>query len=651
MAKKQLFNSNNITAGDIKRRHPRYMTCDTDKQYAQLASDIYDLIHPELGFATDREIRNACISLALYFEDLHSGTRVFETFTHIYKKMYGSYLPFYASKDADSSGASLDAMRFMLWHSLCAEREQRILNPTNDGMTEIAKKLLGLWESKKSTIQPNEELADYIFAEETQEDADHVKLVLIWLSRYCCLGRWHTNTQPDEDPNLRTLFQSADKDTLLYAGECFSLFDKPVWPLSLMPQHIYAEMIRLDMDDPDDELADAIDHMEWKPFAIYQVVDTDGQRVRLKDFNGDTFSVSQSDFMGNVRQLARQNTHLAGAFICLSGVWRLNGPSLWSSPTKKQQESYLEKRKQEYSIQHDYVGQYDSFIAKHGGERLYFFRDAEDYMQWMETELGLQRTKLPVPDDYLTQPLASFFEDNGAICQCFDAKAIRHPGNPYYDKAFAGEHGMAFVSGDACSPGMLFHLLKHDLLPDAMFNDFRGREHGRLLMQDNIEFVARCLGRNFESSEVVRPRTYQLDTSNEESVMEKYMNKMSYEKFVDMLDAEEIIVSRSRKEWEVLMADNVTTVIRDVEKDKEFEISTRDLYEAFLALDKNDIQIATVAKYVGKQNAPAASALLYATVGQGQGFNNLRKVVNEAVERGGLEELERLIRANFEKNG
>jgi hypothetical protein len=129
------------------------------------------------------------------------------------------------------------------------------------------------------------------------------------------------------------------------------------------------------------------------------------------------------------------------------------------------------------------------------------------------------------------------------------------------------------------------------------------------------------------------------------------MNKMSYEKFVDMLDAEEIIVSRSRKEWEVLMADNVTTVIRDVEKDKEFEISTRDLYEAFLALDKNDIQIATVAKYVGKQNAPAASALLYATVGQGQGFNNLRKVVNEAVERGGLEELEGLIRANFEKNG
>ena len=207
------------------------------------------------------------------------------------------------------------------------------------------------------------------------------------------------------------------------------------------------------------------------------------------------------------------------------------------------------------------------------------------------------------------------------------------------------------MCGDACSPGMLLHLLKHDLLPDAMFNDFRGREHGRLLMQDNIEFVARCLGRNIESSEVVRLRTHQLDTSNEESVMEKYASKMSYEQFVDMIDAEDIVVSRSHKDWEVVMADNVTTVIRDVEKDKEFEMATRDLYEAFIALDENDIQIATVAKYVGKKNAPAASALLYATVGHGQGFNNLRKVVNEAVERGGLEELERLIRANFEKNG
>ena len=124
---------------------------------------------------------------------------------------------------------------------------------------------------------------------------------------------------------------------------------------------------------------------------------------------------------------------------------------------------------------------------------------------------------------------------------------------------------------------------------------------------------------------------------------------MPYEHFVDMIAAEDIIVSRSHKEWQVVMADKVMTVIRDVDNDKEFGIPTRDLYEASLALDKNDIQIATVAKYVGKKNAPAASALLYNTVGHGQGFNSLRKVVNEAMKHGGLEELQKLFMTNFEK--
>jgi hypothetical protein len=37
-----------ITAADIKRRHPRGLTCETDKQYARLANDIYDMIHERL---------------------------------------------------------------------------------------------------------------------------------------------------------------------------------------------------------------------------------------------------------------------------------------------------------------------------------------------------------------------------------------------------------------------------------------------------------------------------------------------------------------------------------------------------------------------------------------------------------------------------
>ena len=84
-------------------------------------------------------------------------------------------------------------------------------------------------------------------------------------------------------------------------------------------------------------------------------------------------------------------------------------------------------------------------------------------------------------------------------------------------------------------------------------------------------------------------------------------------------------LSKARKEWRVVRADNTKTIIEDVEKGKTFEMNTRDLYEAHLHLEENDIQISTVAPYVGKENASAASALLYNIMGRGQSFNNLRK--------------------------
>lgn len=48
-----------------QEKNPRYLTCETDRQYAELASDIYNLMDEEMGFMDDFELKNACISLAL----------------------------------------------------------------------------------------------------------------------------------------------------------------------------------------------------------------------------------------------------------------------------------------------------------------------------------------------------------------------------------------------------------------------------------------------------------------------------------------------------------------------------------------------------------------------------------------------------------
>ena len=630
MAKK--LHANAFTAGDIKKRHPRYLNCKTDKQYAELANDIYNMMYEEMDFMDDSKLKNACISLALFFEDLHSGTHLFETFTKLYKKMFGRYVPFYSSESEDSPQARLDAMKFMLWHAIAAERNGMMLNPTNQGLANIAERLLKLWDEKKSEIQPNEELADYLYSEETQENANEVKMVLIWLSLYSLFGRWYSNPYPKYDEaGLGKLFGQANKETIEYANECYFVFKIQTWPLSLTPQKIYAEMIRLDMDDSNDEIAESIEQIENKPYEMFQIVSNDNMGIKLKDFSGDTFRVAYSDFVGDARKLTKKHSHILGSFIKLDKKWELNGPSLWMNPSQKHYHTYLEDLQEQHQWMHDYVGQYDDLIKKHHGERLYFFRNGKDYLCWVKDEMGIKNTEMMSGIENRKKPMACFFEYNGQTTCCFDAENIKHPDNPSYDKSYAEENSLVFIAGtESCSPDMLLYMLEHNLLPDAMFNDINGRQHGQKLMQENLEFMARCMRRDIKSTKVYRKRTDWNENEGVDTVpIESYQSKLSYANFVDTINEENVVLSKARKEWQVVRVDNTKTVIRDIDNHKDYEMRTRDLYEAHLHLEKDNIQISTVAPFVGKENAPAASALLYNIVGQGQAFNNLRKYANE----------------------
>lgn len=626
-------NVTKITAGDIKRRHPRYLTCDTDRQYAQLASDIYELMHNELGFMEKHEIRNTCINLALYFEDLHSETHLFETFTRLYKRMFGMYVPFYQSVDANSQDAELDAMKFMLWHSIVAERGSRVLNPTNDALAAMSVKLLELWKEKKARILPNKELADYLYAEETQEDVNQVKTVLVWLSLRSPLGRWFNNPAVNNDSaGLKELLPNMDKDTLEYANECYYVFKELTWPLSLTPQRIYAEMIRLDMDDDDDPLAASIEGLRCKPFGIYKILDSNAKNLQLQDFLGDTFDVNLDSFFGNVSKLSRQHTHIEGSFITLGEQWEVNGPSMWLNPGQKLYDKYVSEEREKHRWENDFRGQYNWYINAHSGERLYFFRNVKEYGKWLENDLELNAKSFPLPMDK-DYPVASFFEDNGQMTLCGQANCIKHPANPYYDPIEAKEHALSFLCDKGtASPDMVLYIIQHEWLPDALFNDVRGWEHGRQLAQENMEFVCRCMRRDIRSEVVFRQRTPRTD-GEEPDISDRYKDKVGFEKFVELIAAEKSIRSKANKEWRVVRANRTTTVIRDVAKGLDFNISSHDLYEAHLNLGENEIQVSTLVPYVGRHNAPAASALLYNIVGRGQSMNQFRKFAQQLFEK------------------
>lgn len=621
-----------IAVSEITQRHPDTLYCSTDNEYASLANNLMERFGSQLTFMSEREIRNACISLALYFEDIHSGTHQLDAFTQMYHTMYGNYVPFYEATDATSPHADLDAMKFVLWLSIVAERNGMIVNPMNEGLMNMADALLDYWNHEKQHISPNEELADYIFSEETQEDAFLVRNVLVWLQNRSYLGRWYANPALADDDHygFGRLMPNLSRIQLRDANEACSVFEYRSWPLSVPASRVYAEMIRIDMDDPADEIAADIEQMGFAGLGIYKILKTDHKYFEVENYRGERLPILNISFSHDMERLAKKNTHILGSFFSYQGEWYSNGYSSVMKLDDRQYEAHCQKEKEKYDMLHNHAGQYDDLIKRNKGQRLFFFNHPEDMKEWMRTEMGIEDTR-SFPTSAFTPGKAFmiFINSNGQMTFTDRAECVKSSDNFYYDKEIAEEEGIALCLQTSCSnPDLAFYLIKHNLLPDAMFSDIRGKEHGRVLLQENLDFMARCMRRDIETDEVVRrrPEHSQLKATNEDG-----NQKVNYETFVNILSQEKSIRSKACKEWRVVKCNKATTVIRDVSKRREFSMPTSSLYQAYTEIDKDNIQVATLAPYVGSTNAPAASALLYNTVGNGKQRNELNKTMKQII--------------------
>lgn len=621
--------NNKIRISDITQRHPIDLHCETDAQYASLANDIKDLLYDSMSFMDDeQQKRNVCISLALYFEDLHSETHQFETFQKLYCRMFGRYVPFMDSVDERSPEAELDAMTFVFWLVVAAERDGKMLNPLNTSLRNIAQKLLNLWNRRKAYIRPNEELADHLYCEETQEDAMEVRNVLVWIESKCFMGHWFTNSNPEGDEyELEKMLHLKSEEQLKYGNDCIAAFDHRAWPLSLSAQQIYAEMIRIDMDDPDDEVAAQIEKIEYLPLDMYRVMQCTNNGVHIRDYQGKDYVVS--NLQESTLKHARKHSHAVGSFFRYQSSWYYNGMVAWLDIDPEIYRHFVEEKQKVYSYMHDYEHQYDDYLARHGGDRLVFFKNEKQYKSWMKEELGITKMDSLMGKLPFDEPFVIFIEPNGQATHSFVAKSICHKGNPYYDRTAAQNSAMIIVaSSEYTSPDLTMYLIQKDLLPDAAFNDFRGTEHGRKLMQENIEFVARCMRRDIKSETVCRRRS-DMVFDDEKITNVEYGSKIFFDQFVKLIAEENRIRSKANKEWVVVSCDDSTTVVRDVANNKEFTFSTQSLHRAHFELDENEIQISALVPFVGKECAPAATAVLYNVVGRGRHMNSLRKFVNQ----------------------
>ena len=629
MAKKRYSGIRNVVVGDIIRRHPNGMPFPTDMAYTDLANRIYDVINDKLpSDFTRQETCEISADIAVYCEDIVSGTHLFEAFCRLYRRMFHHNLPFYDTAEDPSNGFCLDALRFVIWHSIVGQYVSRVINPMNQGVRMIAEGVLDLLRNEGALLPPNEALAEYLYSEEVQTDPIEVKKVLVWLMYDSYLGSWEL--QDSQEESLRILLTKASDHIIDYADRSLCAVDSRTWPLSLKAPTIYAEMIKIDMEDDDDELALAIKNLVSAPFGLYHIVSCDDMFLTVQDYKGDNYLVAMDSFDYNPKAEIEKHEHtdVFASFICLDGkVWHVNGICSFTNGTEDDFEAFCRAQLKAQEVKERMEHQYDDIIKANHGNRLFFFKDSEAYLQWLKTDLMLKNV-----DDTDTsilpkgQSMIAFIEPNGDMSLNTYAKYIKHPDNKFYDQLEAREGGLqAFIDPDSCTPALAKYLLENNLVPDAMLNDARGMQYGRRIMQENIEFLARCIRRDIDSDESFTLRNGEMA----DDVPSDSTGKMSYSTFIDEIIELDEFRSKVHKKWQMLDASETVTVVED-DKGQEFTIPTREMYEAHLSLNPADINNKTVEPFIStKKNVSPATAILHNVMGRGKTMRQWREIIKK----------------------
>ena len=630
MAKRRFSNRRNVVVGDIVRRHPGGYLFETDMAYTELANMIYDIICDKLpSDFTHQEAIEISADIAVYCEDIASSTHLFETFSRLYRRMFHYSLPFYDDEDTDINGFSLNALRFVVWHSIMTQNLNRVINPMNQGVRMIAEGVLDMLKNHTTELLANEEMADYLYSEEAQSDPIETKKVLMWLMYDCYLGRWELHDSHED--SIRMLLDGHGNEKMIsYADRSLCALKSRTWPLSLKAQTIYAEMIRLEMEDDNDEMALAIENMKTAPLGLYHIMACNNHYLIVQDYQGKSYEIAMNSFDYNPQNEIEKNNHtdVIASFISIDNkTWHVNGICSFANGTQDNFDAYCQDHQKSNELIEKRMHQFDGYINQHGGKRLFFFEDRDAYAQWLKKDLHMKNvddTNMSViPDE---QPLTAYIETSGNMIICFNTEAIKHPDNKFYNPLEGREYGLdTFIDPDSCSPEFAKFLIENNLLPDALINDSQGMEHGRQLLQENIEFFARCIRRDIDTDKPFSTR-HGIKV-NDNTIDTK--GKLSYNTFVNEVSQLGRFMSKVYKKWHLIHASETIILVED-EDGNEFTIPTREIYDAHLALDSDEITNKNVEPYMStKKNASPATAILYSVIGKGQSM----RLIQEAIEK------------------
>ena len=251
---KLLNQTNKILGKDWLQYHPYDNITFADNYYTTMCNSVLKIIQRSeirAFIVTSKGEKSLACMLVAYFEDVISETRLFSTFTHLHKKMYGKELPFYKiSDDYYNDEINLQDIYFLIWYHISIHEEDTIIDPyfnNNQAFKEAVSEIFDLFDREFEKAPQNENLQNFLRLP-AKSDVKTVREKLSFIAHKSFLWKAYFdkyfNEIIEEYKENNVIVLNEETEVKIYDQRIHFIFNEYLPLLSLRSNEYFAEILR-----------------------------------------------------------------------------------------------------------------------------------------------------------------------------------------------------------------------------------------------------------------------------------------------------------------------------------------------------------------------------------------------------------------------
>ena len=490
-------NASSIYMQDWLALHPYNRVTEVDQYYLDLSNDILKVWNQSIvniPVSTEIKITISC-QLAAYFEDVISQLGIWRAFILKNKELYGKYLPFYSlPSNYLEDEVNCEDIAFLLWLNIqlyVGNDKEEFIDPQEVSLMTLAKEIFDLLDAEYETAPDNSFMTDFF----SFEKKDYSKFPAFANDAEWFFFQSYLLAACNEEPINEIIGQvqkyypkASDKEKSAIVHDAVNrlMFTDPCGPLALNINEWFSAIAG--SSQPYRGYFDSFEFIDREEFYVIEKCNL---HIKIRSVaNGREIDVTKESIK-DPSELIPWKTVIMVCCAFYNDAWWFFGE--YSTRKLNDEEdihpaaSVTKAKKIEDPV-------YATFMKASQNEPLMYIQSYEalkeffiNGLKWEDNDDNM------MPDLKDFQNFVLYANPKGMLIAPDIAAYVKDERNPMYNAEEAAKNALdLFTVQGSCPVDLLRYLEESNRLPDAQIESAKGAEHGKGLLHDNWDFIARC---------------------------------------------------------------------------------------------------------------------------------------------------------------